>query len=70
MTQAGQGIIADRKHERLGRSDEGVILLRKIWQRELRALAAGRPLKQWSRPLEMRVTSGLPEDNRIGVSVS
>jgi hypothetical protein len=25
-------------------------LLRKIWERELRALIDGRPLKQWCRP--------------------
>ena len=36
--------------ERLGRSDVGIILIRKIWERELRALAAGRPLKQWAAP--------------------
>ena len=34
--QGGQGAIADRGNERLGRSDIAVILLRKIWQRELR----------------------------------
>ena len=27
-----------------------MILLRKMWTRELRALAEGRPLKQWKRP--------------------
>ena len=41
VAQQGQGAIADREHERLGRSDIAVILLRQIWQRELRALAAG-----------------------------
>jgi 5,5'-dehydrodivanillate O-demethylase len=59
VAQAGQGVIADRGAERLGRSDVGVILLRRIWERELRALAEGRPLKQWSRPAEARVASGL-----------
>lgn len=47
VAQRGQGAIADRDHEHLGRSDGGVILLRKIWQRELRALAEGGSLKQW-----------------------
>ena len=37
--QPGQGAIADRSVERLGRSDKGIIALRKIWSRELRALA-------------------------------
>lgn len=47
VAQVGQGGIADRAHEHLGRSDVGVILFRKIWQRELRALKQGRPLKKW-----------------------
>lgn len=48
IAQRGQGVIADRSHEHLGRSDTGVLLLRKIWERELSALAEGRPLKQWT----------------------
>ncbi len=31
----------------LGRSDIGLTFKREIWRRELRALAEGRPLKQW-----------------------
>jgi hypothetical protein len=50
VSQAGQGIVADRTQEHLGRSDVGVILFRKIWERELRALAEGRPLKKWALP--------------------
>jgi 5,5'-dehydrodivanillate O-demethylase oxygenase subunit len=50
IAQVGQGRIADRAAERLGRGDLGVIFLRKIWARELRALAEGRPIKQWTRP--------------------
>jgi 5,5'-dehydrodivanillate O-demethylase len=46
----GQGRIADRTHERLGRSDVSVLHQRRIWERELRALAEGRPLKQWTPP--------------------
>ena len=45
----GQGLIADRSSERLGRSDEPLILLRRIWQRELGAMAEGRPIKDWRR---------------------
>lgn len=48
VAQAGQGPIADRTDERLGRSDVGVILRRKLWLRELRALAEGQPLTEWS----------------------
>jgi 5,5'-dehydrodivanillate O-demethylase len=48
VTQVGQGPVAPRHNDRLGRIDQGVILLRKIWERELRALAEGRPLKEWA----------------------
>jgi len=59
VAQVGQGAIADREDERLGRSDLMVILLRKIWLRELRALAEGRPLKTWTKPLELTATAGV-----------
>ena len=48
--QAGQGRIEDRERERLGRSDAGLILWRKILARELRAIAEGRPPKRWKTP--------------------
>lgn len=48
VAQTGQGAIAARSNEHLGRSDRGVFLLRKIWERELRNLAEGRPVKQWT----------------------
>ena len=47
---SGQGLVYRRENERLGQSDGPVILLRKLWQRELRALADGQPLKDWRRP--------------------
>ena len=47
VAQTGQGAIADRANEHLGRSDRGVFLLRKIWERELRNLEEGRPVKKW-----------------------
>jgi 5,5'-dehydrodivanillate O-demethylase len=46
LMQVGQGAL-DRSQDRLGRIDVGVLLLRKIWQRELKAMAEGRPIKQW-----------------------
>ncbi len=52
VTQVGQGAIPDRAHERLGSSDVGVLLLRSLWRRELRALAEGRPLTAWKRQEE------------------
>lgn len=48
VAQAGQGAIAVRANEHLGRSDRGVFLLRKIWQREIKNLAEGRALKEWT----------------------
>ena len=56
VAQTGQGVVADRGREHLGRSDTGVILLRKIWERELRALAEGRPLKEWTYRPDMAPT--------------
>jgi 5,5'-dehydrodivanillate O-demethylase len=50
VTQVGQGVIADRSAEHLGTTDLPVILARQIWQRELRALAEGRPLTPWTLP--------------------
>jgi 5,5'-dehydrodivanillate O-demethylase len=46
--QAGQGVFADRKHERLGKSDTAIIVWRRILARELRAIAEGRPMKKWT----------------------
>jgi 5,5'-dehydrodivanillate O-demethylase len=48
IAQTGQGRIADRGNEHLGRSDAGIILLRQLWSRELKALAKGQPLKNWT----------------------
>jgi hypothetical protein len=43
----------------LGRSDAAIILMRKIWLRELRALSEGRPLKNWILPDKLAATSGV-----------
>jgi len=58
--QVGQGTVADRSSERLGRTDVGTFLIRKIWERELRAIAGGRPLKQWTTPI------GIADQSVIG----
>lgn len=60
VTLVGQGRITDRQKDRLGKSDKGIILLRKIWERELRALKEDGPLKVWSRPnhrLDLAISS-------------
>ncbi|HLY64869.1 MAG TPA: Rieske 2Fe-2S domain-containing protein [Chloroflexota bacterium] len=59
-TEVGQGTIADRSDEHLGREDMGVILRRKQWLRELKALAEGRPLTEWVIPAGL--TEMTPED--------
>jgi len=57
--QAGQGRIADRSNERLGRSDTAIILWRRMLERELRAADAGAPVKQWTpAPAEALPTLG------------
>ncbi len=57
--QVGQGKIADRSNERLGRSDTAIILWRKMIERELRAAEEGRPLKEWTpAPVEVVPTLG------------
>jgi 5,5'-dehydrodivanillate O-demethylase len=48
VAQRGQGVISDRAGERLGRSDAGVILLRKLYAREMKTLAEGKKLKRWN----------------------
>jgi 5,5'-dehydrodivanillate O-demethylase len=51
--QPGQGAIVDRSAERLGRSDKGIIALRKIWSRELRSLAETGRSRSWAPLTEM-----------------
>ena len=57
--QAGQGPIADRGNEWLGRSDRAIILWRRILERELRAAVEGRPMKEWMpAPADVVLTLG------------
>ena len=53
VARLGQGVIANRREERLGYSDRSLILYRKLWLREMRALAEGQPLKEWRCPEEL-----------------
>jgi 5,5'-dehydrodivanillate O-demethylase oxygenase subunit len=59
VAQIGQGVIAPRENDHLGRSDVLVLLLRKLWEREMRALHEGRPLKQWHRPEKVETVYGV-----------
>src|ERR1700761_1935058 len=49
---AGQGRIVDRSRDWLGQSDKSIILLRKLWERELKKIDKGTPIKNWHRPKE------------------
>jgi len=50
VAQRGQGIIADREHEHVGRSDVGVLLLRKLWERDMLRVEAGLTRNEWPVP--------------------
>ena len=43
----GQGVFGDRDNERLGKSDAGVVFLRRLFWREMDLIREGRPAKQW-----------------------
>ncbi len=49
-----QPMMSEREPDRLGRSDGPVILLRRIFARELRAFALGEPTKPWVWPRDLR----------------
>lgn len=52
VLQESQGAIPDRKVEHLATSDKGVLLMRRIWQRAMDDVAAGRAPKGMVRPFE------------------
>lgn len=49
VAMMGQGVIWERRPEHLGRADIAVVLLRKLWGRELRAIREGKPRQEWRR---------------------
>lgn len=48
----------NRQADLLRASDRQVALLRRLWRRELAAIAAGLPIKMWSAPRDLVPTSG------------
>ena len=52
VVQVGQSPVAPRAEDILGKLDRGVLLMRKLWERELKALSEERPLKPWKSPAE------------------
>ena len=59
-----QGAIADRQHERLGPADLGIIKLRELYTREMRAVLEGRPLTRWHNSIPMPHPGRLPPSPR------
>ena len=55
VAQLGQGIVADRSQENLGRADVGITAVRRLWRREMGNLAAGRLLKAWKKSDALKV---------------
>lgn len=49
VAAVGQGTIVDRSQEKLGRSDMGIVTLRRIYWREMEAIEQGQPGKAWKR---------------------
>jgi 5,5'-dehydrodivanillate O-demethylase oxygenase subunit len=58
-----QGAIMDRASERLGQTDTGIAILRRVFLRELDALRDGKPMKSWTRiarPFELPMSVPQP----------
>jgi 5,5'-dehydrodivanillate O-demethylase oxygenase subunit len=55
VTQVGQGPHSVMNDSHLGRGDVEVAMLRRLYRRELRALAEGQPLTQWVIPDDLNV---------------
>lgn len=49
VAAVGQGAIVDRTKEKLGRSDMGIAMLRRLYWREMEAIEKGVPGKEWKR---------------------
>ena len=52
----------NRTMDNLGASDRQVVLLRRLWRRELEALQSGQPLKMWQAPRDLVPTPGTEAD--------
>ena len=54
VAQVGQMRIVDRGLEHLGSTDIGVVKIRRLWRRELQAMAEGRAPRRWNKPASLR----------------
>ncbi len=68
VTQVGQGPIKGRGEELLAPSDTRLILLRRIWLREVNALVEGRPLTDWKLPTEPFIPASVWEEQLADTS--
>ncbi|HEX9810425.1 MAG TPA: Rieske 2Fe-2S domain-containing protein [Alphaproteobacteria bacterium] len=65
VTQVGQGPIEGRGEENVALSEQRLVLLRRLWLREVNALVAGKPLTRWrvpERPLQERAREASPAE--------
>ena len=53
IAMVSQGRMYERRGEHLGSSDVAIALMRRLWDRDLRALREGRSRKDWHRTPEM-----------------
>ena len=59
VSQVSQGTVADRGAERLGRSDSAIVVLRRLWERDLRAVAEERAPHPWRYPEKLPRPKGV-----------
>ncbi len=64
----GQGYDRNRSDDRLGASDRQVSMLRRLWNRELRALREGAQLTNWQIPRDLATTKGIEETSTLGAA--
>jgi 5,5'-dehydrodivanillate O-demethylase len=55
----GQGTEREREDDNLGASDRVVSMLRRLWTREMRAIAEGGKVKRWKIPKSLQTTRGV-----------
>jgi hypothetical protein len=55
IAQMGQGTIWTRENEHLGTTDLDVLMRRRLWARDMQAIAVGRPVTPWNRPERLQM---------------
>src|ERR1700759_1091099 len=68
LAWVGQGRIADRTREHLGASDRGIVMIRRRFLEEMKAIAAGAEAKGTIRDPEKNVRVELPIADRDDVT--